>query len=129
MFERRPIAINMQDAALLAVKVDPLCFRPRKQMFTRSDRETGRFSGVFSVLRNARDKLGKPRQFVPARFRVDEQRSIPAKHPLQAFQHRAPMVPDLGIGGGDRKSTRLNSSHVRISYAVFCLKKKTRPPT
>src|SRR5690554_7763040 len=27
-------------------------------------------------------------------------------------------------GGLDRKSTRLNSSHVRISYAVFCLKKK-----
>src|SRR5436305_4658312 len=30
-------------------------------------------------------------------------------------------IDDLGI---DRKSTRLNSSHVRISYAVFCLKKK-----
>src|SRR5690554_7079856 len=29
------------------------------------------------------------------------------------------------IGALDRKSTRLNSSHVRISYAVFCLKKKT----
>src|SRR5436305_6672407 len=28
---------------------------------------------------------------------------------------------------GDRKSTRLNSSHVRISYAVFCLKKKKQP--
>src|SRR3989442_11929790 len=28
------------------------------------------------------------------------------------------------IGRTDRKSTRLNSSHVRISYAVFCLKKK-----
>src|SRR5690625_5624998 len=28
--------------------------------------------------------------------------------------------------GADRKSTRLNSSHVAISYAVFCLKKKTR---
>src|SRR5690606_41017080 len=27
--------------------------------------------------------------------------------------------------GADRKSTRLNSSHVKISYAVFCLKKKT----
>src|SRR5690606_40664294 len=27
--------------------------------------------------------------------------------------------------GLDRKSTRLNSSHVKISYAVFCLKKKT----
>src|SRR5436309_12115982 len=27
---------------------------------------------------------------------------------------------------GDRKSTRLNSSHVKTSYAVFCLKKKTK---
>src|SRR5438270_6263161 len=30
--------------------------------------------------------------------------------------------------GSDRKSTRLNSSHSQISYAVFCLKKKRRPP-
>src|SRR2546427_8137246 len=29
--------------------------------------------------------------------------------------------------GRDRKSTRLNSSHSQISYAVFCLKKKKRP--
>src|SRR3712207_7977961 len=29
-----------------------------------------------------------------------------------------------GALGGDRKSTRLNSSHANISYAVFCLKKK-----
>src|SRR3712207_6884009 len=28
----------------------------------------------------------------------------------------------------DRKSTRLNSSHANISYAVFCLKKKNHPP-
>src|SRR5437868_10927884 len=37
-------------------------------------------------------------------------------------------VAGFGIGGAaariDRKSTRLNSSHVSISYAVFCLKKK-----
>src|SRR3989442_11141533 len=32
-------------------------------------------------------------------------------------------------GEGDRKSTRLNSSHVRISYAVFCLKKKKYSPS
>src|SRR5436305_2153348 len=39
-------------------------------------------------------------------------------------------VPDgLGVDHQhrDRKSTRLNSSHVRISYAVFCLKKKKTP--
>src|SRR5690554_8046603 len=36
-----------------------------------------------------------------------------------AHLHRA-------LAGADRKSTRLNSSHVRISYAVFCLKKKKK---
>src|SRR5688572_31560608 len=30
------------------------------------------------------------------------------------------------VRGADRKSTRLNSSHSQISYAVFCLKKKTK---
>src|SRR3712207_7173284 len=32
-----------------------------------------------------------------------------------------------GVAVGDRKSTRLNSSHANISYAVFCLKKKKHP--
>src|SRR5437870_9033899 len=32
------------------------------------------------------------------------------------------------LGTADRKSTRLNSSHVAISYAVFCLKKKRQGP-
>src|SRR5690606_41307287 len=38
------------------------------------------------------------------------------------------MIPsdDTRLELGDRKSTRLNSSHVKISYAVFCLKKKRR---
>ena len=36
-------------------------------------------------------------------------------------QRRAKLRPQPSL---DRKSTRLNSSHVRISYAVFCLKKK-----
>src|SRR5207302_4928696 len=35
-------------------------------------------------------------------------------------------VRGLLAGLGDRKSTRLNSSHVKISYAVFCLKKKIK---
>src|SRR5690625_1833195 len=33
---------------------------------------------------------------------------------------------DFAVSSIDRKSTRLNSSHVAISYAVFCLKKKTK---
>src|SRR5438309_5884733 len=38
----------------------------------------------------------------------------------------AAVHPALGGPGGDRKSTRLNSSHSSISYAVFCLKKKEK---
>src|SRR5690606_40772355 len=39
--------------------------------------------------------------------------------------HQQPQDAGRGPGAADRKSTRLNSSHVKISYAVFCLKKKT----
>src|SRR3712207_8319852 len=45
----------------------------------------------------------------------------------QAHRHGASLllfVPDHQHVGEDRKSTRLNSSHANISYAVFCLKKK-----
>src|SRR2546421_5454907 len=39
---------------------------------------------------------------------------------------RAAARPGPGGAGPDRKSTRLNSSHDQISYAVFCLKKKKK---
>src|SRR5256885_10809767 len=38
-------------------------------------------------------------------------------------------IDHQGRAGRDRKSTRLNSSHLVISYAVFCLKKKTTAST
>src|SRR3712207_6874134 len=52
--------------------------------------------------------------------------------PPELGLHPPSLVRDLGLGPGvlhldhqvDRKSTRLNSSHANISYAVFCLKKK-----
>src|SRR5436305_10130157 len=43
---------------------------------------------------------------------------LPRGHPRDRLQQ--------ADDGADRKSTRLNSSHVRISYAVFCLKKKNK---
>src|SRR5438034_6723306 len=47
---------------------------------------------------------------------------------LSAFHDKlaAITVLDPACGSGDRKSTRLNSSHTVISYAVFCLKKKKK---
>src|SRR5436309_3908832 len=48
---------------------------------------------------------------------------------LQAMRSSVDPFPRRCAGTGrptDRKSTRLNSSHVKISYAVFCLKKKKK---
>src|SRR3989442_4775426 len=51
-----------------------------------------------------------------------------ATPPVRPVAHGAPHACHAVGLTGDRKSTRLNSSHVRISYAVFCLKKKKTNP-
>src|SRR5437868_8895589 len=45
---------------------------------------------------------------------------------IEAVQEHPVLAASLVAIGLDRKSTRLNSSHVSISYAVFCLKKKKK---
>src|SRR5688572_31939595 len=51
-------------------------------------------------------------------------RSPVCSDPCRGTALRRPVHRDLDPGHRDRKSTRLNSSHSQISYAVFCLKKK-----
>src|SRR5438874_5904474 len=66
------------------------------------------------------------RSRVQVRRRRPEHRD-PAAAPGPAHR-RGARGPRLHEGRQDRKSTRLNSSHVEISYAVFCLKKKKDMP-
>src|SRR4051794_41791785 len=47
-----------------------------------------------------------------------------SSHGFSAPAFSFPMRPFGKLNAGDRKSTRLNSSHMSMSYAVFCLKKK-----
>src|SRR3712207_8272373 len=74
-------------------------------------------------------------------LRLEGLRGVAARHRAAAARQR-PHVPDRGgvhprpgaracaaPEPPDRKSTRLNSSHANISYAVFCLKKKNMPKT
>src|SRR5437773_6237943 len=70
-----------------------------------------------------------PLDFAGARFK----RELATEEWCRVFREaRALGVLQLGLSGGepllrpDRKSTRLNSSHITISYAVFCLKKKKK---
>src|SRR5207253_8575002 len=84
-----------------------------------------------TLFRSARRRERAPRIHVVARHR---QRKHPAVHPRTQRRPIAPVPFGNVIGRAaarrrestprDRKSTRLNSSHVAISYAVFCLKKK-----
>src|SRR5690606_41197363 len=58
---------------------------------------------------------------------VEEVAAAVADHVEQPDEAAGPAAPFIvvdHVNGIDRKSTRLNSSHVKISYAVFCLKKK-----
>src|SRR6266513_2057207 len=54
----------------------------------------------------------------------DEQRLRPELGAAARGRHPGDLTADAAVP--DRKSTRLNSSHVSISYAVFCLKKKNK---
>src|SRR2546430_8875187 len=62
---------------------------------------------------------------------VTKQQNVNAQWALvqTQMQRRADLIPNIvsTVKGIDRKSTRLNSSHSQISYAVFCLKKKKTP--
>src|SRR2546426_3647353 len=48
---------------------------------------------------------------------------------LPALREHPEDIPEIATLMLDRKSTRLNSSHLVISYAVFCLKKKKETPS
>src|SRR5688572_32398250 len=60
----------------------------------------------------------------------DELKTKPTQHSVQTLRQIG-IQPDILLcrSDRDRKSTRLNSSHSQISYAVFCLKKKKKKNT
>src|SRR5207249_12211581 len=59
------------------------------------------------------------------RQRLEREGQLPLDEALRLTRAIASALDFAHGRGVDRKSTRLNSSHVSISYAVFCLKKKT----
>src|SRR5436309_15712471 len=68
-----------------------------------------------------------PDEAVDPAFGTGAVKVTPAHDPTDfeiGLRHDLPRVQVIGFDAKDRKSTRLNSSHVKISYAVFCLKKK-----
>src|SRR5690606_41863177 len=75
-------------------------------------------AGVDATITAVREALGTEQVLVTTRGLMNEQ--------LASLCHPVGLRPRASERNGDRKSTRLNSSHVKISYAVFCLKKKKK---
>src|SRR5256885_5240024 len=85
-----------------------------------------------TLFRSARPQLGHPH--LHAAVAAPQLEDVPPRphrepHPSARGARRSAVHRQLRTGVGaaqlqDRKSTRLNSSHLVISYAVFCLKKK-----
>src|SRR3712207_7611229 len=71
----------------------------------------------YTTLFRSRETEGRPA--MPDHDRIDGAAESPAEWP-----GTEPLSPTDRPAQADRKSTRLNSSHANISYAVFCLKKK-----
>src|SRR5690625_4608110 len=130
--QRRPRAIVGRDprlsghfltAALLAgitsagVDVTDLGILPTPALAFLAGNENADLAVMVSASHNAMPDNGI-KFFGPGGFKLDDEVEDAVEVALSG-QRRRP------LGGEDRKSTRLNSSHVAISYAVFCLKKNT----
>src|SRR5690625_6020912 len=80
--------------------------------------------GAFKLLNHRRKTLLLAKRAVCWQEVAKIPRAVSCPHSQASPRHRAKMRQP--IKNTDRKSTRLNSSHVVISYAVFCLKKKNK---
>src|SRR5690625_514285 len=131
--------VGRRNGALADIHSADLAAAPISAMFDRVGVATGEYD---EIILGCIDQIG-PQSFDIARtawLAAGGSEAVPGTtidrqcgSGQQAVHYAAQAVmsgtSDLIIAGGvqniDRKSTRLNSSHVAISYAVFCLKKKT----
>src|SRR5205085_12506863 len=107
-----PLCIDLRHVSLMIRPPPPLTLFPYTTLFRSAEINLERLEDVVQCHALL---LGLDAVHVHVQLRL-----VGAEAAEQADQ------PRLAVAlGGDRKSTRLNSSHSQISYAVFCLKKKT----
>src|SRR5688572_8426537 len=114
----------------------PVCQRYQRDESVLSQRvvqvrNDGRTPGLATILRSRDVHVVRVGAWRALHQPVGSQRAIwhgdyggkvsPVNKPVLAFANRAHFGPTVSVPAGDRKSTRLNSSHSQISYAVFCL--------
>src|SRR5690606_41606489 len=102
-----------------AIRPPPWSTRFPYTTLFRSWDVTARDPTLLVYLKSYRNTIPVPRHWSQKRKYLQGKRGI-EKPPFELPD----FIASTGISRIDRKSTRLNSSHVKISYAVFCLTKK-----
>src|SRR5256886_12527062 len=100
-------------------------FRSRKDLIQVADRNTGPLATLPNTPGGYNyDALTEYLKRVKAKFpeKTDASILLEADTPYDTLVQVMDRVRVFEVSQGDRKSTRLNSSHSQISYAVFCLK-------
>src|SRR3712207_8762982 len=82
-----------------------------------------------TLFRSRRHRPPAARHLPPAQRRLPAAAAAAARQRGRHGPPQGTLPGEPARGGLDRKSTRLNSSHANISYAVFCLKKKKQHTT
>src|SRR5690554_7009521 len=142
-----PITIILRRPVMLSSTPDHLDIRPRRlnaalpdplpRWWLGNDPFRTHFFNAMSVLfpdgeqffidsvRHFRDRVTDPALAQQIRGFIGQEAHHSREH-IEYNQRLRDLGYDIDALERDRKSTRLNSSHVRISYAVFCLKKKKK---
>src|SRR5947209_1520056 len=123
IMKRRELAVDEGGAIRALIVDDERLARRRVREMLQSDRDIE----VIGEPANGPDAVMAVRESNPDLMFLDVQMpGMDGFEVLNALRdERLPMIVFITAYDQDRKSTRLNSSHANISYAVFCLKKKT----
>src|SRR3712207_6955122 len=106
-----------------AIVVGTVKYGDRKVIVDMFTEARGRLSFIASVSSSPQGRLRK--LYLQPLTLLDLEFDDRANHRLLTIRELHPFAPYVSMQTHiDRKSTRLNSSHANISYAVFCLKKK-----
>src|SRR5690606_41911746 len=110
------LPVHCHRYVFVATRIWPLC--PYSTLF-RSDRDTGRNALAAHHDRHRRSELR-------AEAALADQQEVGQRIGAGGIIGLHVVGELTGLDEADRKSTRLNASHVKTSYAVFCLRKKNK---
>ena len=115
MLEAGWIPVDVQNPFTLQIEINVFLLRPSKQVVPRGNGQLRGVDGVGLVVGQLRHELGQPRPLVPTGFGVKQQRGVPPRDPFQTLDQGRPVVPNLGIRGGELTPIGIGGFHASVA--------------